>query len=65
MKHFHYHLYFSCELGSRLFAKFEKLAENINSRDDVKLAHVNCDTDADFCKSKGAKGKYLLLSHIS
>lgn len=46
----------SCELGSRLFAKFEKLAENINSRDDVKLAHVNCDTDGDFCKSNGAKG---------
>lgn len=47
----------SCELSQRLFTKYEKLAENINSRDDVKLAHVNCDSDAEFCESHKAKGK--------
>lgn len=46
-------------MSSRFFSKFDKLAENINGRDDVKLGHVNCDTDADFCKSNGAKGKQI------
>lgn len=48
---------FSCELGSRTFAKFDELAENINTRDDVKLAYVNCDDNSEFCESKGVNGK--------
>lgn len=48
---------FSCELGKRLFAKFDKLAEKINIRDDVKLSYVDCDADSEFCDSNGVKGK--------
>lgn len=36
--------------------RFEKLAETINVRDDVKLAHVNCDNDKDFCETLKVKG---------
>lgn len=50
-------LIFSCELGSRTFGKFDDLAETVNTRDDVKLAYVNCDADSEFCESNGAKGK--------
>ncbi|XP_055303776.1 thioredoxin domain-containing protein 5 [Sitodiplosis mosellana] len=46
----------SCELGKRLFTKFDKLAENINNRDDVKLAYVDCNADSEFCDSNGVKG---------
>lgn len=48
---------FSCELGSRTFGKFDKLAESINIRDDVKLAYVDCDADSEFCETNGVKGK--------
>lgn len=50
-------LIFSCELGSRTFGKFDKLAESLNIRDDVKLAYVDCDADKQFCNSNGVKGK--------
>jgi len=46
----------SCELSKRLFTKFDKLAESINSRNDVKLAYVDCDADSEFCDSNGVKG---------
>ena len=46
----------SCELGKRLFSKFDKLAEKINIRDDVKLNYVDCDADSEFCDSNGVKG---------
>lgn len=49
-------LHHSCELSSRLFAKFDKLAANINARDDVKLGHVNCEADSEFCDTNGVKG---------
>lgn len=50
---------FSCELGKRLFAKFDKLAEKINILDDVKLNYVDCDADSEFCDSNGVKGKKI------
>lgn len=46
-------------MGKRLFTKFDKLAENINSRDDIKLAYVNCEADSDFCESVGVKGNSI------
>lgn len=46
----------SCEIGKRVFATFDKLAENINSRDDVKLAYVDCDADSELCKSNDVNG---------
>lgn len=46
----------SCELGQRFFTKFDKLAENINTRDDVKLAHVNCEADSELCETNGVNG---------
>lgn len=46
-----------CELAKRfLDSQYEKLAEEINSRDDLKLARVNCDEHAEFCKSQGVNG---------
>lgn len=46
-----------CELSKRFLENhFEKLAEQINSREDLKLARVNCDEHTDFCKSQGVKG---------
>lgn len=53
-----FHCNFSCELGSRTFGKFDKLAESVNVRDDVKLAYVNCEADSEFCDSNGIKGIY-------
>lgn len=47
---------YSSELGERLFGKFDKLAENINTRDDVILAHVNCDADSEFCDTNSVEG---------
>lgn len=49
--------FYSCEIGSRAFAKFDKLAEKVNVRDDVKLAHVNCDADDEFCSLHDVIGK--------
>lgn len=47
----------SCDLGKRFFAKFDKLAESLNVRDDVKLAHIDCEADSEFCDSNGVKGR--------
>ncbi|XP_031628357.1 thioredoxin domain-containing protein 5 [Contarinia nasturtii] len=51
----------SCELSQRFFAKFNKLAENINVRDDVKLVHVDCEADSEFCNSNGVKGSSVFF----
>jgi len=51
----------SCELGQRFFTKFDKLAENINVRDDVKLVHVDCDADSEFCNSNDVKGSSVFF----
>lgn len=50
-------LFDSCELSQRFLTKFEKLADAINARDDIQLAHVNCDQEKQFCESKTDKGK--------
>lgn len=47
-------VFFSCELSQKVFTTFEKLADAINSRDDIKLAHVDCDSDKEFCETNGA-----------
>lgn len=51
----------SCELGKRFFTKFDKLAENLNTRDDIQLAYVDCAADSEFCESNGAKGNLIGL----
>lgn len=51
----------SCELGKRVFTKFDKLAESVNTRDDIKLAYVDCDADSEFCESNGVKGNSIGL----
>lgn len=38
--------------------KFKKLADEVNSRDDVKLAHVKCDENPKLCESKKVTGKW-------
>lgn len=48
----------SCALSQRFISKFEKLADALNSRDDLKLAHVNCDDEPKLCESKGGKGNF-------
>lgn len=51
--------FFSSEIGSRAFTTFNKIAELVNGREDIKLVHVNCDADAEFCDTNNAKGKLI------
>lgn len=52
-------------MGKRLFAKFDKLAENLNTRDDIKLAYVNCEAESDICESNGVKGNSFRTLNIN
>lgn len=48
---------FSCELSKKFLSQhYEKLAEQLASREDLKIARVDCDKHKDFCSSQGAKG---------
>lgn len=53
-----------CELSQKFLPKFEKLAQQLNVRDDLKLGRVNCAEDNDLCKNKNAKALDVFLYRV-
>lgn len=43
-------------MSQRFLIPYEKLADSLNVRNDLKLARVNCDEHKDFCIAKNVNG---------
>lgn len=55
------HFFFRCELSQKFLPIYEKLAEQFNTRNGLKLANVNCDANIVLCTSKNIEGTFNLL----